>query len=53
MDEILQEYSKFQFQQDNAKDHASVYTKSVLEAAKIRVIKWLVCSPDLNPIETL
>jgi hypothetical protein len=53
VDEILQEYPELQFQQDNAKGHASAFTKSVLKAAGIRVIKWPPNSPDLNPIETL
>jgi transposase len=53
VDEILQQYPELQFQQDNAKGHASAFTKSVLKAAEIRVIEWPPYSPDLNPIEEL
>jgi hypothetical protein len=53
VDEILQQYPELQFQQDNAKGHASAFTKSVIKAAELRVIEWPPCSPDLSPIETL
>jgi hypothetical protein len=53
VDEILQEHPELQFQQDNAKGHASAFTKSVLKAARIKTIKWPPNSPDLNPIETI
>jgi hypothetical protein len=53
VDEIIQEHPELLFQQDNAKGHAAAFTRSVLEAAEIRVIEWPALSPDLNPIETL
>lgn len=53
VDEILQQYPELHFQQDNAKGHASAFTKSVIQAAGLRVIEWPPCSPDLNPIETI
>jgi len=53
VDEILQQYPELQFQQDNAKGHASTFTKSILKAAELRVIEWPPCSPDLSPIETI
>jgi transposase len=53
VDEILRQYPELQFQQDNAKSHASAFTKSVITAAGIRVIEWPSCSPDLSPIETI
>jgi transposase len=51
--ETLQQYPDLQFQQDNAKGHASAYTKSVFQSIDIRPIYWPAFSPDLNPIETL
>jgi transposase len=51
--EILQQYPELQFQQDNAKGHASKYTQSVFEAIGITPIFWPANSPDLNPIETI
>jgi transposase len=48
VDDILQEHPDLQFQQDNVK-----FTKSMLEAAGIKTIKWPPCSPHLNPIETI
>ena len=51
--EILQQYPELHFQQDNAKGHASRYTKSVFEAIGVTPIFWPANSPDLNPIETL
>jgi hypothetical protein len=53
VDEILQEHPELLFQQDNAKGHASAFTKSVLEAAGIRYMQWPANSPNLNPIKTL
>lgn len=53
VDEIVIQYPELQFQQDNAKGHASAFTKSVFQAAGIRVIEWPPCSPDLSPIETV
>jgi hypothetical protein len=35
VDEILQQYPVLQFQQDNAKGHASAFTKSVIKAAEL------------------
>ena len=51
--QILQEYPDLQFQQDNAKGHASAFAKSVFEAIGIELIFWPPNSPDLNPIETI
>jgi transposase len=51
--EILQQYPELQFQQDNAKGHASAFVASVLDAINIRPMVWPPNSPDLNPIETL
>lgn len=51
--EILQQYPELVFQQDNAKGHASKYTKSVFEAIGITPIFWPANSPDLNSIETI
>jgi transposase len=51
--ETLQQYPHLQFQWDNAKGHASAYTKSVFQSIDIRPIYWPAFSPDLNPIETL
>lgn len=53
VDDIQKQYPELLFQQDNAKGHASAFTKSVLAAAGIRVMEWPPFSPDLNPIETL
>ena len=53
MDDIQRQYPELLFQQDNAKGHASAFTKSVLAAAGIKVMEWPPFSPDLNPIETL
>lgn len=53
VDEILTQYPELQFQQDNAKGHASAFTKSVIQAAGMRVIEWPPSSPDLSPIETI
>lgn len=53
VDEILRQYPELLFQQDNAKGHASKFTKSVFEAIGIQIMKWPANSPDLNPIETL
>ena len=49
----MQQYPELSFQQDNAKGHASKYTKSVLQSIGITPIFWPANSPDLNPIETL
>lgn len=53
VDEILEEHSELQWQQDNAPGHASNFTKSVIQAARLRVIEWPPYSTDLSPIETL
>ena len=53
VDDILRQFPELSFQQDNAKGHASAFTKSVIAAARIRVIEWPPCSPDLSPIETI
>jgi hypothetical protein len=53
VDDILRQFPELSFQQDNAKGHASAFTKSVIAAAGIRVIEWPPCSPDLSPIETI
>ena len=51
--ELLLEHPELEFQQDNAKGHASKYTTSVSKAIGITPIYWPTNSPDLNPIETL
>ena len=53
IDDILKQYPELSFQQDNAKGHASAFTKSVIVVAGIRVIEWPPCSPDLSPIEMI
>ena len=53
VDEILTQYPDLYFQQDNAKGHASKFTKEVIAAARLRVIEWPPFSPDLSPIETI
>ena len=53
VDDILRQYPELQFQQDNAKGHASTFTKSVIAAVGLRVIEWPPCSPDLSLIETI
>ena len=41
------------FMHDNAPPHRSKYTLKWFENKGIKVIKWPVVSPDLNPIENL
>jgi hypothetical protein len=53
IDEILQQYLDFYFQQDNALGHASDFTKSVIQATEFRMIEWPFCFLNLNPIEDL
>jgi hypothetical protein len=53
IDEILQAYPELQFQQDNAKEHASKFTIEVLKRVLIKTMKWLANGLDLNPIETV
>lgn len=51
--EIIQQHPELLFQQDNAKGHASAFTRSVFKVIGIKPIKWPPNSPDLNPIETI
>jgi transposase len=51
--EICQQYPDLLFQQDNAKGHASAFTKSVFKAIGIAPIFWPANSPDLSPIESV
>ncbi|KAI5151319.1 hypothetical protein ENBRE01_2054 [Enteropsectra breve] len=41
------------FQQDNARPHVSISTKSWLEERGVECMDWPPYSPDLNPIENL
>ena len=44
-------YNLYLFQQDNAPIHVSRKTKTFMFEAGMAVMKWLVCFPDLNPME--
>lgn len=41
------------FQQDNAPDHTSSYTKEFFMVESFDVMEWPAGSPDMNPIEGL
>ena len=41
------------FQQDNAAVHNASITNTHLLEQKIRLLDYLICSPELNPIENL
>ena len=43
----------FIFMHDNAPPHRARFTAEFLERKKIKVLEWLLLSPDLNPIENL
>ncbi|GFS96542.1 transposable element Tcb2 transposase [Trichonephila clavipes] len=39
------------YMQDNVRPHTASLVESFLEGETVQRLKWLACSPDLNPIE--
>ena len=49
----LENLDDFTFQHDNAPPHRARVTTEFLKSKEIKVLKWPVQSPDLNPIENI